>query len=53
VTGPAFEPDESSAPFEVPNPGCRRSDGTLSDTFEAADALRMDVEVSCFNHDRP
>jgi hypothetical protein len=50
VTGPATEPDESSAPFEAPNPRCRRSDGILPETFEAADALQLDVEVSFFNH---
>jgi hypothetical protein len=50
ATGLATEPSESSAPFEALDPGCRCSDGTLPDTFEAVDALQLDVEVSCFNH---
>jgi hypothetical protein len=50
ATGPATEQSESPAPFEAPDPKCRCSDGTLPDSFEAVDALQLDVDVPCFNH---
>jgi hypothetical protein len=45
-TGPATEPHEWPAPFDAPDPGCRCSDGSLPDSFEAVDALQLGAKMT-------